>query len=107
MRTVGPLNGSTVNARDGQIGIVKEVYFDDASWTIRYFVVDADQCLIRRELSILPSALNQPLAIAKVIEVSLTREQVRYSPSVDTHQPVSRQHEQDHLAIAIKPGLPQ
>ena len=50
MRTVGPLNGSTVNARDGQIGIVEEVYFDDASWTIRYFVVDAGQWRIRREL---------------------------------------------------------
>src|SRR5260221_6924812 len=33
----------------------------------------------------------------KVLPVSITREQVKHSPDIDTDKPVSRQHEMDHL----------
>ena len=34
------LNGYKLNGLDGEIGNVKEFYFDDKYWTIRYLVAD-------------------------------------------------------------------
>ena len=34
------LKGYTLNSLDGEIGKVKEFYFDDQHWTIRYLVAD-------------------------------------------------------------------
>lgn len=36
---LGALTGNSLLAHDGEIGTVKEVYFDDLTWTVRYFVV--------------------------------------------------------------------
>lgn len=97
MRSVSHLQGSTLEASDGTIGSVSEAYFDDEAWTIRYLVVDTGEWLTGRDVLISPQSVVQPVGGAKTIEVSLTREQVKKSPDVDTHQPVSRQHEREHL----------
>lgn len=34
------LKGDDIVARDGRIGSVDDVYFDDARWAVRYLVVD-------------------------------------------------------------------
>ena len=39
-RNINSLNESLVNATDGEIGRVKDVYFDDAAWAVRYLVVE-------------------------------------------------------------------
>ena len=87
---------STVTASDGSIGRVTAAFFDDQSWAVRYLVVDAGTWLEGREVLISPYAVRQPMDAGKDIHVSLTREQVRNSPDVDTQQPVSRQHERDY-----------
>lgn len=97
MRSVSQLNGSILNARDGDIGRVREAYFDDEAWTIRYLVVNTGAWLTGREVLISPRAVVQPLGSNKIVDVSLTREQVKRSPPIDTHLPVSRQHERQQL----------
>ena len=104
MNSVSHLNGSTVTATDGAIGHVKEVYFDDQAWAIRYLIVDTGTWLSGREVLISPYAVNQPLTSAKNIDVALTREQVEKSPDIDTHQPVSRRHEQAYLDYYAYPA---
>jgi len=56
-------------------------------------VVDAGTWLTGREVLISPYAVRQPLGSESSVHVALTRQQVKESPDVDTHQPVSRQHE--------------
>ena len=34
------LQGYQLHSRDGEIGEVREFYFDDRHWTIRYLVAD-------------------------------------------------------------------
>ena len=34
------LSGYTLGASDGEIGKVREFYFDDRNWTVRYLVAD-------------------------------------------------------------------
>jgi len=91
--SISHLNGSKVSATDGDIGSVKEVFFDDRSWAIRYLVVDAGTWLNDRLVLLSPYAVNQSPGTDQQVQVSLTREQVQNSPNVNAHQPVSRQHE--------------
>ena len=97
LNSVSHLTDSTVTATDGGIGHVNAAFFDDHQWTIRYLVVDAGTWLTGRQVLISPYAVKQPLGSVMNIDVSLTREQVKNSPDVDTHQPVSRQHERETL----------
>ena len=97
MRSIGKLIGSTLHASDGDIGRVREAYFDDEAWTIRYLVVDTGGWLVGRDVLISPYSVQQPLGSGGILHVSLTRDQVKSSPPIDTHQPVSRQHEREYL----------
>jgi uncharacterized protein YrrD len=103
LNSVSHLAGSTVTATDGEIGHVKEAYFDDVAWAIRYLVVDTGTWLSGREVLISPYAVKQPLGSARNADVFLTREQVRNSPVTDTHQPVSRRHERETLGYYAYP----
>jgi len=92
LRKVTDLHGYTLQATDGEIGKVKDVFFDDEKWTIRYLVVEAGGWLNSRQV------LISPYSIAGVndngsISVRLTQDQVKHSPDIDTHQPISRRLE--------------
>jgi uncharacterized protein YrrD len=103
LTSLSRLNGSTVTATDGEIGHVREAYFDDDRWAIRYLVIDTGTWLSGRDVLISPYAVRQTLGLAKNIDVSLTQQQVRDSPVTDTHQPVSRRHEREYLSYYAYP----
>ena len=45
LNSISHLKGAKVTATDGDIGTVKEVFFDDRNWAIRYLVVDTGSWL--------------------------------------------------------------
>jgi sporulation protein YlmC with PRC-barrel domain len=87
------LQGYKLKALDGEIGKVKEFYFDDKHWTIRYLVADTGNWLPGRMVLISPYALVGAVKEDHDIAVSLTRDQIEKSPSLESHKPVSRQFE--------------
>jgi len=93
LRNLKDLQGYTINATDGDIGNVDDFYFDDDSWVIRYFVVDTGAWLSGRKVLISPMAIGHPNWPDRQLPVSITQDQVRHSPDVNTEKPVSRQHE--------------
>jgi len=93
LKNAKDLHGLKVQATDGEIGTVDEFYFDDESWAIRYFLVDTGS----RRVLISPIAVVQRDWEAKRLDLALTKAQVENSPDIDTHQPVSRQHEAAYL----------
>ena len=97
MNSINHLVGSTIVASDGEIGRMKQAFFDDQAWAVRYLVVDTGSWLSEREVLISPYSVKQPLDAQKTIAVALTRQQVQGSPDIDTHQPVSRRHERQYL----------
>ncbi len=96
LRTVDSLHDYTIQATDGELGRVKEVYFDDERWGIRYLVVETGSWLSSRRVLISPYSITRTDAGNQTIVVSLTRDQVKNSPDIDTHQPISRQLEGDY-----------
>lgn len=97
LRSMNDLENYALRATDGNIGHVKDFYFDDEAWVIRYFIVDTGGWLSSRKVLISPIAIDRPDWAKKVLSVSITKEQVRNSPDIDTDQPVSRQHEMRYL----------
>ena len=93
LRKVTSLNGYSLQATDGELGKVKDVFFDDEKWTIRYLVVETGSWLNSRQVLISPYSIAGVDEVDEAIAVNLTQEQVRASPDIDTHQPVSRQME--------------
>jgi uncharacterized protein YrrD len=90
------LKGYKLDSLDGEIGRVKEFYFDDRHWTIRYLVADTGNWLPGRQVLISPYALNSVIKNEKRLSVDLTKNQIENSPSLDSHKPVSRQFEDDY-----------
>ena len=46
--------GRSIAAIDGDIGSIRDLYFDDITWTIRYLVVDTGSWLPGRQVLISP-----------------------------------------------------
>lgn len=93
LRSDKDLYGLVVEGTDGSIGCISDLLFDDQAWTIRFLMVETDAWLGGRKVLISPIAAGEPDWNRRLLPVSLTREQVRKSPDVDSHKPVSRQHE--------------
>jgi hypothetical protein len=56
LRSMKDLEGYTIGATDGVIGRVKDFYFDDEAWVIRYLVVETGAWLSSRRVLISPIA---------------------------------------------------
>ena len=91
------LKGFAIRATDGELGTVDQFYFDDETWAIRYLMVDTGGWLGGRRVLISPISVVHTDWQAKRLDVALTKKQVENSPDIDTHQPVSRQHEAAYL----------
>jgi hypothetical protein len=96
LRSVKQLYGNHLGASDGEIGQVKDFYFDDRTWAVRYVIADTGKWLPGREVLLSPHAFSSSQAAGKTMLVNLTRKQIENSPSMETHKPVSRQYEEEY-----------
>jgi sporulation protein YlmC with PRC-barrel domain len=90
---VKTLKGYRMDSLDGEIGKVKEFYFDDHFWTIRYLVAEPGSGPHGRQVLISPYALRAVEKEEKSIAINLTKKQIEDSPLWDSDKPVSRQFE--------------
>jgi len=97
LHSVKLIYGDRIGATDGEIGQVKDFYFDDRRWTIRYLVADTGSWLTGLQVLITPLAFSSLYPGGKVMIVNLTRKQIENSPSIDTHKPISRQFEEEYF----------
>ncbi len=97
LHSVREMQQLTRGAVDGPIGRVRDLYFDDAAWVIRYVVVDTGAWLSGREVLISPYSTGTADWEGRVLPAGISKEQVRQSPAIDTDKPVSRQHEMGYL----------
>lgn len=97
LRKAKTLKGFHLGVIDGEIGRVKDFYFDDTAWRVRYLVADTGKWLAHRLVLIAPHALGSIDEKERIIHVQLTREQVENSPGIDADKPVSRQMEEEYL----------
>jgi uncharacterized protein YrrD len=90
------LTGYKLDSLDGEIGGVKEFYFDDKHWVVRYLVADSGNWLTGRHVLLSPYALGAVSKEKHHITVDLSKKQIEGSPALDRHAPVSRQYEESY-----------
>jgi hypothetical protein len=96
LTSIRHLYGNKLGAADGEIGHVKDFYFDDQSWAVRYLVADTGSWLPGRRVLVPPHACGGFDQTGKILRVNLTRKQIENSPSIESHKPVSRQYEEEY-----------
>ncbi|MEO7065676.1 MAG: PRC-barrel domain-containing protein [Rhodanobacter sp.] len=97
LSTVKHLRNYAIHTTDGAIGHVRDVYFDDHSWVVRYLVVETSGLRPVRKVLISPISVTSVDAMKRVLTLSITRQQVEDSPGIDTDKPLSRGHERSVL----------
>jgi hypothetical protein len=96
LRSIKQIYGNKLGASDGDIGHVKDFYFDDQNWIVRYLVADTGSWLPGRQVLLSPHAFGSLYQDGKVLCANLTRKQIEDSPSLESHKPVSRQYEEEY-----------
>jgi uncharacterized protein YrrD len=92
--TAKTLKGYALHSHDGAIGSVREFYFDDKFWTVRYLVADTGGWLTGRKVLLSPFSIHSVDPEKKLIRIGLTKKQIENSPGLDSDKPVSRQFEE-------------
>ena len=94
LQNIKELYGKELAALDGVIGHVKDFYFDDTAWAIRYVVVDTGSWLTGRLVLLSPHAFAELNQHEETLPVRLWKKQIQDSPSIASHETVSRQFEE-------------
>ncbi|MEP6604916.1 MAG: PRC-barrel domain-containing protein, partial [Nitrosospira sp.] len=85
--------GYAIEGSDGAIGTVSDLLFNDATWLVRWLVVDTGNWLTGRTVLLPPSALAHVNHIGHQFSVRLTKQQIKECPDIESDRPVSRQSE--------------
>ena len=93
LQNINELYGHKLAASDGDIGHVKDFYFDDKIWVIRYLVADTGSWLTGRLVLLSPHAFGKFDQHEKTLHVKLLKKQIESSPPIESHMPISRQYE--------------
>jgi uncharacterized protein YrrD len=91
--TINDLSDYTIQATDGEIGNVEELYFHQEGWRVRYLVVNLGNWLTRQQVLLVPDVVTRIDTENEQVVVNLTRQQVEDSPDILTDMPVSREKE--------------
>jgi hypothetical protein len=93
LQNIKDIYGNRLKALDGDIGHVKDFYFDDRTWAIRYLVADTGGWLTGRQVLLSPHAFAKWDRFEGALYLKLNRIQIENSPPIESHMPISRQYE--------------
>jgi hypothetical protein len=93
LRRCSDIDGYEIEAKDGALGHVDDLLFEEARWMVRWLVVDTGHWLAGRRVLLPPSAMRKPDAEARCFPVDLTKQQIEESPPLASDLPISRQAE--------------
>jgi hypothetical protein len=92
------LEGRTLQAADGDLGVLEALCFDATNWVIRYLLVLTNEKLGCRRVLLLPLAVDDNSVHKGALAVELTRDQIEGSPPFDADRPISRAYEARYYA---------
>jgi PRC-barrel domain len=93
LRSSAIVIGYHIAATDGEIGHVEDFLVDEATWAIRYMVVDTRNWWSGTKVLVSPGWVARVDWDASKVEVNMTREQIKNSPEYDPSGPVQRDYE--------------
>jgi hypothetical protein len=85
--------GSSINASDGDVGKIKDFYFDDHEWKIRYLVIELKGLGKKQRVLLSPVAFRKVDWEKQEFIVDLTKDQIKNNPYIDADRKISKQNE--------------
>ena len=73
LRSITDLRRVTIAATDGELGSVRDLYFDHLSWTVRYLVVDTGSSLPDRWVLVSPTSVRRWAPDPSTLRVALSK----------------------------------
>lgn len=89
----GELMGYVLHAQDGELGRCKDFLVDDRDWSVRYVTADTGKWFPGRKVLLPPGKIGNPDFSDRRLPVALTKEQIKASPPLPEHAPLSRRYE--------------
>lgn len=83
LRSTREVLGYNIQARDGEIGHVKDFIVDDATWAIRYMVIDTRNWWPGKKVLVAPQWLEAVDWANARVAVDLTRDAIKRGPEYD------------------------
>jgi hypothetical protein len=87
------LYGMKLTALDGDIGHVKDFFFDAKAWVFRCLVADTGPWLAGRLVLLSPRPFGSLDRLDNSLPIKLHRKRIERSPVIETDQPITRQYE--------------
>jgi hypothetical protein len=84
------MTGYAMRGSDGEVGTVRDLLFDDASWRIRWVVVNTRQWLPSHDVLLPGAMLGRPDPVRRRLAINLTVRQIEDSLDPTHHLPVSQ-----------------
>ena len=81
------LEGYALRATDGDLGKVRDLFFDDHRWRVRYLLADTGAWLSGHKVLLSPPAVGEPDGQERSLPVDLTTDQVQNAPSLRRDEP--------------------
>jgi len=83
------------------LGYIRDFYFDDHEWVIRYIVADTHRWLPGRDVLVSPQHAGEADWASRTLKTNLTGEQMKQSPGVEEDLPVSKQEKLDISNVTL------
>ena len=93
LRRTREVIGYYIRARDEDIGHIDDFIVDDATWTIRYMVVDTRNWLPGKKVLVSPAWVEDVDWIETWVVLQLSKTQVEHSPPYDPDSLIDRAYE--------------
>jgi PRC-barrel domain len=93
LRSARELTGYHIEGTDGSIGHVQDFRSDDASWAIRYMVIETSNWWVGKSVLIAPEWTSRISWLDRKIYVGMTREEIKGSPEWGVDDPIGRAFE--------------
>ena len=87
------LKNYNIQANDGELGKVKDLYFDDKKWTVRYLVADTRKWLPGKKVVVSPSGVKAVDTEEQVVHVENNKEDIRNNAALEEKQDFSYEKE--------------
>ena len=93
LHKVKTLKGYTLDSLDGEIGKVKEFYFDDQHWAIRYLIIDTKNWWPGKKVLVSPQWIERVSWSESKVFVNLSSETIKQSPEYTEASLLTRDYE--------------
>lgn len=94
VRSVREVEGYAISATDGELGHVEDFFVDEASWAIRYLLVDTRRWWPGKRILLSPEWIMRVSWGNRAVIVDVTRDQVKNSPEYDPRHAPDRGYEE-------------